>query len=276
MIRSFLVVLLLMSAANAEEAVDPRVTPELLEAFAAHEFDDDGFTLPYRLMSPKEVDPVEKRPLVVFLHGFGERGDDNQRQLIHGGPSFVTPEFRDRHRAFVLAPQCPAGNKLDSDGNESDEPIVWSLRLRPTNETLAESIDDEPTAPMHAVRALVDHLIEMHPIDTKRLYITGLSMGGYGTWELASREPNLWAAAAPICGGGNPAWAERLKGLPLWCFHGDADGAVPVVRSREMISAISAAGGRPIYTEYPGVNHDSWTQTYKSRYLWDWMFAQSR
>lgn len=276
MIRSVLVVLLLMSNVRAEEAVDPRITPEVLEAFVAHEFDDDGFTLPYRLMSPKEVDPVEKRPLVVFLHGFGERGDENQRQLIHGGPAFAAPEFRDRHRAFVLAPQCPAGNKPDSVGKEGDEPIVWSLRLWPTKETLAESIDDAPTAPLHALRALVDHLIETQPIDPSRLYVTGLSMGGYGTWELAAREPDFWAAAAPICGGGNPAWGERLKSLPLWCFHGDADGAVPVVRSREMISAVGAAGGRPIYTEYPGVDHDSWTQTYNSRYLWDWLFAQHR
>lgn len=271
MLRPTIALCLLMSAAHAEEPHDPRIAPEVLEAFEAGTFDDDGFVLPYRLMAPVPSDPAEKRPLLVFLHGFGERGDDNQRQLIHGGSSFAAQEFRDRYRAFVLAPQCPAGNLPDSEA-----PVVWSQRLWPTKETPAESVFAPPTKPMHAVRALVDQMIEQGSVDPSRLYITGLSMGGYGTWEMAAREPDFWAAAAPICGGGNPAWGERLQALPLWCFHGDADGAVPVDRSREMIAAITAAGGQPIYTEYPGVDHNSWTRTFENRLVWDWMFAQHR
>ncbi|TWT99815.1 esterase [Botrimarina colliarenosi] len=255
----------------AEEPAGSPATPEPLQVFDAATFDDDGFELPYRLMAPKPTDDDEKRPLLVFLHGFGERGDDNRRQLDHGGSLFASADFRDRHRAFVLMPQCPAGNKPDSD-----EPVVWSMKLRPTSVTVPLGIDQPPSKPMHAVRALVDRLIETLPIDTDRLYVAGLSMGGYGTWEMAAREPEFWAAAAPICGGGNPEWGERLKDLPLWAFHGDADNAVPVERSREMIAAINAAGGRAIYTEYPGEGHGSWNPTFASRQVWDWMFAQHR
>lgn len=263
--------LLLVSFASAEEPLDPRITPEVLEAFRADTFDDGDFTLPYRIYSPAESVPEEKRPLLLFLHGFGERGNDNQRQLIHGGATFASEEFQSVHRAFVVAPQCPAGNLSDSP-----VPVTWSMRLRPTSKEVDLGLDRPMTEPMRAVRGLIDHLVETQPIDTERLYVTGLSMGGYGTWEIAAREPDLWAAAAPICGGGNPSWGERLKDLPLWAFHGDADGAVPVERSLEMVAAINSAGGRPILTVYPGVGHDSWTPTFEARQVWDWMFSQRR
>ncbi len=264
--------LFLITAAQAEEPIAPAITPEVLEAFSPGSFDDDGFKLPYRLMSPNvEEGSDEKRPLLVFLHGFGERGDDNQRQLIHGGAMFASSDFRERHRAFVLVPQCPAGNQPGSD-----DPLIWSLFLRPTNGSVPLGTDLPPAPPMHAVRALVDHLVETLPIDPDRIYVSGLSMGGYATWEMAAREPDFWAAAAPICGGGNPAWGARLTKLPLWAFHGDADTAVPVERSREMIAAINSAGGQAIYTEYPGEGHGSWNPTFASRQVWDWLFAQHR
>lgn len=264
MIRYSLIALLIAPLAIAQDPTDP------LDAFQAQTFDDQGFTLPYRLLKPDGASDDDPRPLLVFLHGFGERGDDNQRQLIHGGAMFASEGFAKR-RAYVLVPQCPAGS---IEG--SDQPVVWSLRLRPTGESVPLGVDQPMTPPMHAVRALVDRLIETESIDTRRLYVSGLSMGGYGAWEMAAREPDFWAAAAPICGGGNPAWGERLAKLPVWAFHGDADTAVPVERSREMVQAIEQAGGRPVYTEYPGVGHGSWTPTFESRQVWDWLFAQRR
>src|SRR5207244_7702516 len=113
-------------------------------------------------------------------------------------------------------------------------------------------------------------------IDPKRLYITGLSMGGYGTWDLISRHPELFAAAAPICGGGDEDQAEKIAKLPIWIFHGAKDQAVPVERSRNMVTALKKAGGEPKYTEYPDVGHDSWVRAYKDPELFAWLFAQKK
>ena len=123
---------------------------------------------------------------------------------------------------------------------------------------------------------MVDGLIAAGKVDPARVYVTGLSMGGYGTWYAAGMPGSRFAAAAPVCGGGDPDWAKRYVGLPVWAFHGDDDRAVPVGRSREMIEAIRAAGGEPKYTEYPAVGHDSWTRTYADDAFHDWLFAQRR
>ncbi len=122
---------------------------------------------------------------------------------------------------------------------------------------------------------MVEDLMIQHPIDPERVYLTGLSMGGFGCWSLAAKEPNLFAAVVPICGGGNPTWAKRLIDVPIWAVHGDADETVPVKQSRTMIAAIREAGGQPIYTQLNGVEHDSWTQTYRDPYgVLSWMFEQ--
>jgi predicted peptidase len=281
MIRSLLALFLMMSVANAEDAVDPRLTPEVLEAFVAHEFDDDGFKLPYRLMSPKEVDPVEKRPLVLFLHGMGERGDENQMQLVNGGATFASPDFRQRYRSFVVAPQCPAGTiEGFPTPDPDDDPAIeakraWTDPLSPKQQRVL-NLESNPTPQLAAAKRLVEHLIETLPVDADRVYVVGLSMGGYATWELATRDPDFWAAAAPICGGGDSNHAARFSQLPLWAFHGGEDGVVPVQRTQEMIHGLRAAGGKPIYTEFPGVGHDSWTPTFQNRLVWDWLFAQRR
>lgn len=257
--------------AQADDGSTSGITPELLKAFEPAVFHDQNVSLPYRLLSPEGASETDRRPLLLFLHGYGERGDDNYRQLMHGGKLFASADFQARHGAFVLAPQCPAVKKLGTD-----KPMTWSIALRPTEATPSTGLDAAPSVAMQAARRLVDTLISDLPIDPKRVYIAGLSMGGYGTWEMAAREPEFWAAAAPICGGGIPAWGERLHKLPLWAFHGDKDDAVPVVRSQEMIAAIKAVGGTPKYTEYPGVNHGSWTPTFQDPKVWDWMFAQKR
>jgi predicted peptidase len=172
----------------------------------------------------------------------------------------VQPDIRNRHPAFVVAPQCPAGKKWVDVPWESDR----------------HELPEQPSETLGLVLALLELLPNEFSIDPDRVYATGLSMGGYGTWDLLSRKPELLAAAIPICGGGDPKYAAKLKNIPIWVFHGDRDEAVKVERSREMVAALEAAGGRPIYTEYEGVGHNSWAATYANRAVWDWLFAQRR
>jgi predicted peptidase len=228
--------------------------------FEGRTFKGTAIELPYRLLSPKTVEPGEKYPLVVFLHGAGERGTDNEIQLIHGMNDFASDAVMDKYPAFVIAPQCPSERKWVE--------VDWTLE--------AHTIPEEPSLPLAATFELIDSLQKALPIDDSRIYITGLSMGGYGTWDALARKPDLFAAAAPICGGGDPAVAARFKDVPLWAFHGDQDTAVKPHRSREMIAALKAAGGEPKYAEYRGVGHDSWAQTYANPELYAWMFAQRK
>lgn len=223
---------------------------------------DKGETLNYRLMVPKDYSPsgTEKYPLVLFLHGAGERGDDNTKQLVHETKEFATDTNRQKFPCFVIAPQCPDGKKwteVDWSADTHKQPEEESISLKLTRELMA-SLEKE------------------FRIDTKRLYVTGLSMGGYGTWDMISRTPDLFAAAIPICGGADEAQAERLTKLPIWVFHGDKDTVVKPERSRRMIEAIKKAGGDPKYTEYPDVDHDSWSQTYSNPDVTAWLFAQRK
>ena len=230
------------------------------DRFEARTFDDRGFTLPYRLLKPKDYDPKAKYPLVVFLHGAGERGNDNVKQLVHGMNDFASDEIMAKYPAFVIAPQCPDDRKWVE--------VDWTLE--------AHTLPESPSVSLEATLRLVDALHKEFAIDPSRIYLTGLSMGGYGTWDLLSRRPELFAAAVPICSGGDPAVAAKFKDVPLWAFHGDQDTAVKPKRSREMIDALKAAGGAPKYTEYPGVGHDSWTQTYANPAVYEWLFAQRK
>ncbi len=197
---------------------------------------------------------------MLFLHGAGERGDDNEKQLIHGGRNFAHEAMRRSHPAFVVFPQCPADKKWVD--------VPW--------DAASHNVPDDPSETMQSVLALIAALQKEFPIDAGRIYCVGLSMGGYGTWDLLYREPALLAGVIPICGGGDPATVEKIKAVPVWAFHGDMDPTVPVNRSREMIKVLEAAGAHPIYTEYEGVTHDSWTQTFDNRLAWDWLFAQRR
>lgn len=213
--------------------------------------------IPYRLFKP-ETQPEKKYPLVVFLHGAGERGEDNENQLRHGLATMSSPEFQAKEPVFLLAPQCPNGRKWSE--------VDWSK--------MESALPTEPSIPMAGVMKIVDSLVSTMPVDPDRIYITGLSMGGYGTWDAISRWADRFAAAVPVCGGGDEKQAARLTRIPIWCFHGDQDKAVPVERSRNMIEAIKRAGGKPNYTEYPGVGHNSWDKAYADPALYEWLFAQ--
>ena len=232
---------------------------DVKELFEARIYTNDkGQKLGYRLLKPKDYDPAKKYPLVLFLHGAGERGDDNAVQLVHGMADFAQDENRAKYPCFVLAPQCPKNKRWVE--------VDWSAPTHEQPEQLSESLQ----LTFDAIAGLKKEF----SIDDKRFYVTGLSMGGYGTWDVAQRMPGQVAAAAPICGGGDEKQAAKLVKVPVWCFHGDKDTAVKVDRSRNMIAAIKKAGGNPKYTEYPGVGHNSWTQTYKDPAFMAWLFAQ--
>jgi predicted peptidase len=198
----------------------------------------------YLLSSPEGYggDMTRKWPLVIFLHGSGERGNDLEMLKKHGPPKLIAAG--QKFPAVIASLQCPA--------NE-----LWNP---------------------HGVKAVTDHLIKTERIDASRVYLTGLSMGGFGTWETAFEYPNTYAAIAPICGGAGVRWvtASRLKHLPAWIFHGDKDGAVPVENSHKIHNALQKLGAPVKLSIYPGVGHDSWTQTYDNSEFWTWLLEQKR
>jgi predicted peptidase len=212
----------------------------------------------YRLLAPAAPVAGVRYPLVVFLHGAGERGRDNAKQLKYLPTWIAEPVLRERHPCFLLAPQCREGERWVD--------VSWADK-----KSLAQG---PPTTDMLAAVAAIQVVSSREAVDPARIYLTGLSMGGYGTWDLAARQPERFAAILPICGGGDEATAPRLAKLPIWCFHGDADTVVPVERSRTMIAAVRAAGGSPKYSELPGLGHDSWTPAYRDPAVLDWLFAQ--
>ncbi len=238
------------------------VAADAAQVFEAREFrpEKEGPVLKYRLLTPLNYDPNQKYPVVLFLHGAGERGDDNAAQLKHGMNDFASDEMRKKYPAFVVAPQCPTDKKWVE--------VDWGAEQH--------AMPEQASEPLGLTLQLLENMKKQYSIDADRIYITGLSMGGYGTWDAIQRKPDYFAAAIPICGGGDLKGASAMKDVPIWAFHGDQDGAVKVQRTRGMIEAIKAAGGKPKYTEYPGVGHDSWTATYKNPEVHEWLFGQGK
>ncbi len=223
-------------------------------------------TLRCRILTPLNYNPAKKYPVVVFLHGAGERGSDNELQLKWGGDLFIDSVNRTRFPAIVIFPQCPA--------NET-----WGRmkRMNIPNDSLGgfRIPDTVATTSMQLVLNFLDTLLRNGTIDKKRIYIGGLSLGGFGTFDALQRRPDLFAAAFPICGGGDPKFVTRYrKKLPIWVFHGDADKSVPVSNSRIMVDALKKAKAIVRYSEYPGVEHDSWIKAFAEPDLLPWLFAQ--
>ena len=194
-----------------------------------------------KYLPPSYDSSEEEWSLLLFLHGAGERGDDLELVKVHGPPKMI-----EQGRDFpyvVISPQCP-------------EEVWWSL------ETL---------------HALVNEVVESHRIDRSRIYVTGLSMGGYGSWGLAYTYPETFAATAPICGGGDPEKAPLMKDIPTWVFHGAKDEIVPLQRSQDMVDALEAAGGNVRFTVYPEAGHvRAWENAYGDPELWAWLSAQRK
>lgn len=199
-------------------------------------------------------------PLVLFLHGAGERGDDNKSQLRHGVADIVAWLDANEEGFKFVAGQVPAGKRWVE--------VDWGK----TSHTMPE----EPSETMASLIELADSLVAAGGIDTNRIYATGISMGGYGTWDIASRRPEMFAAVMPICGGADVAQAQKLAALPIWTFHGSKDPTVPVVRSRSILIALWQAGSDAHYREYPDAVHDVWTRTYRDSEVLEWFFAQNK
>lgn len=220
----------------------------------------DGTEVLYRFAAPEKTEEGKQYPLVLFLHGSGSRGTDNMGQLRNGVNEILSSAAQLGEPVFLIAPQCPPGRR-------------WS---EPTGDWIGLKDAGGKNPLLDAIVALVGNTAERHPIDRRRIYVTGLSMGGFGTWALLARSPQTWAAAIPICGGGDPETVKKFKHIPIRIFHGDADGVIAPRSSERMASALKKAGGKAELTMYPGVGHDSWTQTYNDREVMKWLFAQRK
>jgi predicted peptidase len=191
---------------------------------------------------PHGYNPAKEYPVILFLHGSGGRGTDGKKPSQGG----LAGAIRINEKAFnfiAVFPQAENG---------------WTAGGQDANRALAS----------------LDEVTKQYKVDGKRAYMTGLSLGGFGTWSIAAATPERWAAIVPICGGGNPKNADKIKDIPCWCLHGDKDDVVKVERSRDMNKSIKDAGGSPRYTEYPGVGHNSWDRAYATGELYAWLIKQ--
>ena len=205
-------------------------------------------TIHYLLFTPRDYKTDgQPWPLLLFLHGLGECGNNElERVKVHGPPKLV--ETDSDFPFVIISPQCPP-----QPGGMKDVPKAWKAE--------------------HLIQ-LVDHITTNMHIDGTRVYVTGLSMGGYGTWRLVAGYPERFAAALPICGGGEPSeWAASLRRVPIWAFHGAHDAVVPLSESEKMVGAVRRAGGQVRLTVYPEVEHDSWTQTYDNDEVYRWLLS---
>lgn len=241
---------------------------DLIDRFSAeHALSRSGLRLPYRFLRPQaESSPL---PLVVFLHGAGERGDDNRAQLRNGAAELLaSDDARARFPCYALLPQCPNDRRWVE--------VDWSAP--------AHTLPATPSAPLAALYELLTQLLLQDPaadstaprIDRSRVYLIGLSMGCFGVWDLLSRHPDDFAAAITICGGGDAQQASRFAHVPIWAFHGALDPVVSVERSRHMIAALRAQNAPCRYTEYPQVGHDAWTAAFAEPALLPWLFSMRK
>ena len=236
--------------------------------FTYHQWVNKGDTLPYRLLLPKNYDAGKKYPVVFFLHGAGERGNDNEKQLVHGSKLFLNESNRDSFPAIVVFPQCPA-NSYWSNVN-----IVYdSLQKK---RVFSFTADGEPTKAMNLLMQLVQYITREYSADNKRIYVGGLSMGGMGTFEITRRKPKVFAAAFAICGGANPSTAEKIKHIPWWIFHGMKDDVVPPENSINMVDALLLLQANVRFTKYPLANHNSWDSTFAEPGLLAWLFSNHK
>ncbi|MDM5337090.1 prolyl oligopeptidase family serine peptidase [Fictibacillus enclensis] len=211
-------------------------------ALEPHQFTEKTRTLPFLLSKPKRYEAEESWPLILFLHGMGERGTDLNLIKHYGIPRTAAD---DQSFPFItVSPQCPGDS-------------YW------TEET-------------DTLKELITQCILSLKVDPARVYVTGLSMGGAGTWKLAIEYPDLFAAAAPVCGTSFPEKADRLAGLPVWVFHGDKDDVVPVACSTSMVQAMEQNGMEARLTIYPDTGHDAWTETYQNQTLYSWFLENRR
>jgi predicted peptidase len=237
-IAAFGILLISVTAARAED-LRPKT------GFVDKIHKDSAGEHKYVVFIPHDYKGDKEFPVILFLHGSGETADGkNKRMPVEVG---IGPAIKKREKTFPFITVIPQAEKRP-----------WS----------AGSTDGKMAI------AILDEVCSQYKTDTKRIYLTGLSMGGMGTFSHAAATPDRWAAIVPICGRGDVKTAEKIKDIPCWCFHGDADTSVKVTGSRDMIEAIKKAGGMPKYTEYPGVPHNSWDKAYDTEELYEWLLKQ--
>lgn len=227
-----------------------------------------GDTLKYQVLLPEGYDQGKKYPLVIFLHGSGERAMDNNLQLKHGSAMFTNPVNLEKYPSIVLFPQCPTnGNWIKTFPSRNDRgEMDWN-----------KSTNDSISQPLQAVKELIQSYIANEKVDTKRVYIVGLSMGGMGTFDLVARNPELFAAAIPICGGVYPPrLSNAAKSVAFRIYHGDADLVVACKGSRDAYTALKQLGAKVEYIEFPGIEHNSWTPAFNQPDFMEWLYKQKK
>lgn len=236
-------------------------TFKLNDIFLRDKYRNSDTTLPYRLYVPFNYSPDKQYPLLVVLHGAGHRGLDNEKHLLFID-KVLKMENLGADEAIIIFPQCAPENKwVDTDWADG------SYRL----DNVPESNE------LKALMELLGQLREKYSVDSKRIYACGYSMGGYGTWNLLMRHPDVFCAGIAMCGAGDPTKASTLVDMPVWAIHGAKDPTVPVTGSREMVAAIQAAGGTKVhYTELPDNEHDVWNYTYSNYEIFSWLFSQKK
>lgn len=257
--KSRLVALIILASSAITNAQD------ISKMYQKKVFSQKGYSLPYRIMYPKNFNSNQKYPIIFFLHGSGERGTDNQKQLTHGASMFASDSVRDKFPAIIIFPQCETNSYWANVTKDQNDNGLNSFQFFP---------EGKPTKPMELLIKLVKDLAREKYVDKKRIYIGGLSMGGMGTFEIISREPNLFAAAFPICGGSDPLTAKKYaKKVKVWIFHGEMDDIVSPEYSKSMNKAILSNGGDVRLTLYPLANHNSWDSAFKEPGLLPWLFS---
>lgn len=252
--RPFTLLLLIFALGAANNAVAQNEWKQLL---SKEQYRHNDFVLPYRLFQPGES---QKYPLVVFLHGAGERGTDNELQLLHGVKHFMSETIREEQKFILIAPQCPT----DARWTEVD----WTLA--------SHKMPARISVPLAATFALIDSLIQQGIVDSTQIFITGLSMGGFGTWDALARRPGFFAAAMPVCGGGDEAQACKMTMVPIKAFHGKLDHLVMPSRSINMVNAVTQCGGRAEYIIFPSLGHLCWEQVYSDLNNIRWLLQHKR
>jgi predicted peptidase len=226
-----------------------------------------GDSMPYRVLYPENFNPEERYPLVLFLHGRGESGRDNEKQLTYGARLFLKDTLRTNYPAIVVFPQCPTDS-------------YWSNVLIQTDNTGKRNFTfmkgGDPTPAMRALLELTGSLTDKPYVDKDRVYVGGLSMGGMGTYELLRRKPKLFAAAFAICGGDHVANVKKYRKVPLWVFHGAKDNVVPLAFSESVVQALRRKGAKVNFTVYPNADHNSWDAAFAEPALLPWLFIHSK
>lgn len=220
-----------------------------------------GEVFPYRMSAPQFPAADRRYPLILFLHGSGECGSDNLKQIKVGLPALMKSLLKRPDPVIVVAPQCQTGN--------------WWVRRLARQADYTASKEAMPS--LEVALELCRHVAGQGLADTNRIYITGLSLGGFGVWDAIQRAPGMFAAAVPVCGGGDIRRVSLIRDLPVWVFHGTADKNVPLECSRRIVEALRQAGSRSVrYTEYEGAAHNVWDRAYADPELIDWMLSQTR